>query len=81
MDYRSYRKKGLPVSSCHVESLIKQLNIRVKSSDKFWNQSSLKGILKLKASLLSNDNSWQSFWNLRYERQSNSKRTYLKKAA
>lgn len=81
MDYSSYRKKGLPVSSCHVESLIKQLNIRVKSSDKFWNQSSLKGILKLKASLLSDDNSWQSFWRLRYERQYNSKRKYFRKAA
>ena len=81
MNYPEYRKKGLPVSSCHVESLIKQINLRVKSTEKFWNKSSLKGILKLKASLLSMDNSWQHFWNSRYQRQVSSKRTYLKLAA
>lgn len=81
MNYPEYRKKGLPISSCHVESLIKQFNIRVKSSEKFWNESSVKGVLKLKASLLSDDNSWQEFWDDRYERQVSSKRHYLKLAA
>lgn len=81
MNYPEYRKKGLPISSCHVESLIKQINIRVKSTEKFWNQSSLNGILRLKASLLSNDNSWPQFWNNRYDRQVNSKRHYKKTPA
>jgi hypothetical protein len=81
MNYPEYRKKGLPISSCHVESLIKQFNIRIKSSEKFWNESSVKGILKLKASLLSDDNSWQDFWNNRYQSQVSSKRHYLKLAA
>ena len=81
MNYPEYRKKGLPISSCHVESLIKQFNIRIKSTEKFWNESSVNGVLKLKASLLSDDNSWQDFWNNRYERQVSSKRNYLKAAA
>ena len=81
MVYPDYRKKGLPISSCHVESLIKQFNRRIKSTEKFWNKSSLKGILKLKASLLSNDNSFQHFWDNRYECQASTKRSYLKRAA
>lgn len=37
MKYPDYRKNGLPISSCHVESLIKQFNRRIKSTEKFWN--------------------------------------------
>ena len=81
MDYPEYRKKGLPISSCHVESLIKQFNRRVKSTEKFWNKSSLKGVLKLKASFLSRDNSLQRFWDNRYGHQVNSKRAYIKQPA
>lgn len=76
MNYPEYRKKGLPISSCHVESLIKQFNIRIKSSEKFWNQSSVKGIVKIKASLLSDDNSWAEFWNNRFDRQVRTKMIY-----
>ncbi|MFH0807766.1 MAG: hypothetical protein V2A57_05055 [Elusimicrobiota bacterium] len=76
MNYTLYRKKGLPISSCHVESLIKQFNIRIKSSEKFWNKSSVKGIIKLKASILSQDDSYQHFWNERCERQVTSKMIY-----
>ncbi|MBI5418132.1 hypothetical protein HZA55_09345, partial [Candidatus Poribacteria bacterium] len=69
MNYPLYRKKGLPISSCHVESLIKQFNLGIKSSEKFWNLSSVKGIIKIKASILSNDDSYQQFWNGRYDNQ------------
>ena len=78
MNYPEYRKKGLPVSSCHVESLIKQFNIRIKSSEKFWNKSSVKGIIKLKASIFSNDNSYRNFWDNRHDYQTNLKRRYRK---
>jgi len=81
MKYPDYRKNGLPISSCHVESLIKQFNRRIKSTEKFWNKSSLKGILKLKASLLSHDDSFQQFWDNRYEHQVSTKRSYLRRAA
>lgn len=78
MNYPLYRKKGLPISSCHVESLIKQFNLRIKSSEKFWNLSSVKGIIKIKASILSNDDSYQQFWNGRYDNQVKLKRHYYK---
>lgn len=76
MNYAEYRKQGLPISSCHVESTIKQFNLRIKSSEKFWNDSSARGIIKMKASLLSNDNSFNSFWKNRHDYQSITKRNY-----
>jgi hypothetical protein len=36
MDYPRYRREGLPITSSPVESWIKQLNQRVKGSDRFW---------------------------------------------
>lgn len=81
MNYPLYRKMGLPIFSCHVESLIKQFNLRIKSSEKFWNKSSMKGIIKIKASLLSQDNSYRQFWNNRYDNQIRFKRHYYKSEA
>ncbi|MDY3558423.1 LysR family transcriptional regulator, partial [Gemmata sp. JC673] len=37
MNYVEYRKKGRGVSSSMVESLIKDVNYRVKGTEKFWN--------------------------------------------
>jgi len=81
MNYPQYRRQGLPVSSCHVESLIKQFNFRVKSTEKFWNETSLKGMLHLKAATLSDDQSWTHFWDSRYEHHASSTRHYTRKAA
>jgi hypothetical protein len=54
MDYPSYRRQGLPITSCLVESLIKQINQRVKGSDKFWNRpEGAEAILQLRAAFLS----------------------------
>ena len=39
MDYPKYRKLGLPVTSSMVESLIKEINYRVKGSEKAWERS------------------------------------------
>ncbi len=36
MDYPRYRNDGLPISSAPVESLVKQVNRRVKGTEKFW---------------------------------------------
>jgi hypothetical protein len=80
MDYPLYRKKGLPISSCYVESLIKQFNIRIKSSEKFWNRSAVKGVIKIKGALLSDDdNSWTEFWENRAQQQAKSKMVYNRK--
>ena len=39
MQYAEYRKQGLPLMSSHVESTIKQINYRVKGTEKFWSEA------------------------------------------
>jgi hypothetical protein len=56
MNYVEYRKQGLPVSSSMVESLIKEINYRVKGTEKFWdNPEGAEAILQVRAALLSDD--------------------------
>ena len=55
MDYPRYRQLGLPVGSALVESLIKQINHRVKGSEQFWNGGGLEAILQVRAAYLSQD--------------------------
>jgi len=43
MDYPEYRRLGLPISSAPVESTIKQMNRRVKGSEKFWLEGGRRG--------------------------------------
>jgi hypothetical protein len=55
MDYPRYRQAGLPTCSALVESLIKQINRRVKGTEKFWNPTEAETILQLRAAYLSED--------------------------
>ena len=55
MDYPHYRQLGLPVGSALVESLIKQINHRVKGTEQFWNNGGLEAILQVRAAYLSHD--------------------------
>lgn len=56
MDYPRYRREGLPVTSALIESLVKEMNHRVKGSEKFWNDGpSGEAILQVRAALLSDD--------------------------
>lgn len=56
MDYPRYRREGLPTTSSLIESLIKELNYRVKGTEKFWNDDSRgEAILFVRAALLSHD--------------------------
>jgi hypothetical protein len=56
MDYPEYRRKGLPVSSSLVESLIKEMNFRVKGTEKFWNRpDGAENILQIRAAALCDD--------------------------
>jgi hypothetical protein len=56
MDYPRYRRMGLPVTSAAVESLIKEINYRVKGTEKFWNHpEEAEAILQVRAALLSDD--------------------------
>lgn len=56
MDYPRYRKEGLPISSAHMESLIKEINYRVKGTEKFWNDGpNAEAILQVRAAALCDD--------------------------
>jgi hypothetical protein len=56
MNYSEYRKQGLPVSSSMVESLIKEVNYRVKGTEKFWdNPEGAEAILQVRAAQLCDD--------------------------
>lgn len=56
MDYPRYRKEGLPLTSAHMESFVKEMNYRVKGTEKFWNDGpSGEAILQLRAAKLSDD--------------------------
>jgi hypothetical protein len=37
MNYPAYREAGLPTTSCLIESQVKEINHRVKGTEKFWN--------------------------------------------
>lgn len=62
MNYPEYRKQGLPVTSSLVESLIKEVNYRVKGTEKFWdNPEGAEAILQLRAAVLSDDDRLRTF--------------------
>jgi hypothetical protein len=62
MDYPAYRRLGLPVGSAPVESTIKQINRRVKGSEKFWLAGGAEAMLQLRAAQLSQDDRWTRNW-------------------
>ncbi|MEK6237137.1 MAG: hypothetical protein N2C14_20705, partial [Planctomycetales bacterium] len=56
MDYARYRREGLPITSAYVESYVKEVNYRVKGTEKFWNDGdNAEAILQLRAAKLSDD--------------------------
>jgi len=56
MNYPQYRRDGLPITSAHMESFVKELNYRVKSTEKFWNDGlSGEAILQIRAASLNHD--------------------------
>ena len=61
MDYPTYRRAGLPVTSAAAESLIKQFNQRVKGADKFWVRGGAEAILQSRAAYLSDDGRAEDF--------------------
>lgn len=64
MKYAECRKLGLPITSSHVESTIKQVNRRVKGTEKFWDQGA-EPILTLVADHLSQTDPLDRFWQRR----------------
>lgn len=62
MNYPRYRQEGLPLTSSLMESTIKQINARVKGTEKFWNQNSSEAVLQLRADSLSDSQPLNQFW-------------------
>jgi hypothetical protein len=67
MKYAEYRKLGLPITSSHIESTIKQINRRVKGTEKFWNQGA-EPLLQLVADHISETSDLERFWTRRPNR-------------
>ena len=65
MQYDQYRRDGLPITSSHIESTIKQINRRVKGSEKFWNTGGAEALLQLSADYLSETDPLTPFWRHR----------------
>lgn len=66
MNYPRYRQAGLPVTSTHAESLIKEMNWRVKGTEMFWNEpDGAEAILQLRAATLSQDGRVTRYLNKR----------------
>jgi hypothetical protein len=47
LDYPRYRREGLPTTSSLIESQIKEFNLRLKGSEKFWYESNAEAMLEL----------------------------------
>lgn len=69
MNYPKYRQQGLPITSSHIESTIKQINARVKGTEKFWQRDSGDAVLQLRADTLSDSRPLDTFWNRWQARQ------------
>jgi hypothetical protein len=62
MDYPAYRRQGLPTTSAHMESFVKEMNARVKGTEKFWNDgASGEAILQIRAAALCEDDRLSKF--------------------
>lgn len=80
MNYPEYRRQGLPLTSAHMESTIKQLYRRLKGTEKFWTEDGAEALLQLVADELCTSHPITEFWRMRSARQM-SFRTYTKRAA
>jgi hypothetical protein len=65
MRYDEYRRQGLPITSSQVESVVKQINQRVKGTEKFWSEDGSEAVLQLRADYLSDGQPLEAFWERR----------------
>ena len=75
MNSPEYRRRGLPLTSSHIESAIKQINARVKDTEKFWRQDHANAILQLRANSLSHSKPMDIFW-IRWQANQNGANRY-----
>jgi hypothetical protein len=56
MNYPEYRQHGMPVTTAWMESLVKEVNWRVKGTEMFWNNpEGAEAILQIRAAALCDD--------------------------
>ncbi len=56
MKYADYRQAGMPVTTAWMESLVKEMNYRVKGTEMFWNNpDGAEAILQVRAAALCDD--------------------------
>lgn len=74
MKYAEYRCQGLPITTSHMESTVKQVSRRVKGTEKFWSEPGLEALLQLAADELSDDKPLNEFWRTRSSHQTGQRR-------
>lgn len=74
MKYDEYRKQGMPITSSLMESTVKQINQRVKGSEKFWSEAGSEPVLQLRADQISDDEVWEGFWQRRQAKATGQRR-------
>jgi len=62
MNYPEYRRQGLPLTSSHIESAVKQIYTRVKGTDKFWTSTAAQALFQLRADSFSDSRPLDRFW-------------------
>ena len=67
MNYPEYRKQGLPITSAHMESTVKEMNRRIKGSEKFWGEAGAEAMLQMKADTLCDSQPLDTFWEDRHD--------------
>ena len=67
MHYDRYRRAGLPITTSHLESTVKQLNQRIKGTEKHWSRPGGEALLQLRADYLTDTNPMDAFWTRRQE--------------
>jgi hypothetical protein len=72
MNYPAYRQEGLPITSTYVESTVKQINRRMKGTEKFWSRG-VEALLTLVADHLGDTPTLARFWRHRPDRLTGSR--------
>jgi hypothetical protein len=75
MNYPEYRRQGLPITTSMIESTVKQINLRVKGTEKFWSRDGIEAILQLRGDVLSEFDTLDDFL-VRRETKANGVRSY-----
>lgn len=76
MNYPEYRRRGYPLTSSIMESTVKQVNRRVKGSEKFWSSAGGEAVLGLRAAYISDSKPMEDYWK-HTQNSANGCRAYL----